>query len=103
LGSLHLVNELLSVWEHRLDRELVVRGEELPVEKIRDLAPIHRPQLRPDRDLQLGGDAVRMHSTDANHWGTRGSDQGETATPDLPLERCSTNLGDDVPEIKKNE
>ena len=59
LGTLDLVDDLLSVRQARLDDELVLGGEELPVEEVRERAAVHRQELRPGDDAHLVADASR--------------------------------------------
>ena len=42
LGALDLVDDLLAVGERGLDDQLVVGGEEFPVEEVGKLAPVDR-------------------------------------------------------------
>src|SRR5258705_4160286 len=67
LRALELVDDLLSVRQPSFDDQLVLGGEKLPVEKVREGAAIHRQELRPGDDTHLVADATRQNSTDANH------------------------------------
>ena len=58
-GALDLVDDRLAVGQAGLDDQLVVGGEEFPVEEVGELAAVDRQQLRPGRDPQLLGDASR--------------------------------------------
>src|SRR5204863_9124580 len=67
LRPFDFVDDILAARQLCLDEQVIVGRQEFPVEKIRDLASIHGPDLRTWLDAQFGGDAVRIYSTDANH------------------------------------
>ena len=67
LGALDLENELLTLGGGELEHELLVRGEELPVEKVLELAPIHRAQRGAGDNAELGCDGVWKDARDFDH------------------------------------
>ena len=58
-GALDLVDDLLALGRPRLDDELVVGREELPIEEVGERAAVHRQELRPGDDAHLVADASR--------------------------------------------
>ena len=67
-GTFDLVDDLFAVGQPRLDDQLVVRREELPVEEVGELAPVDRERARsPARSPTLRAMLPSCTPFDANH------------------------------------
>ena len=66
-GALDVVLDELSIGESRRDEELLLSGEEFPIEEISELAAVDGEELGPGNDAQLLGDAAVDDTTDSNH------------------------------------
>src|SRR6185503_11354196 len=87
IGALDVGDEIAPIGQPSLDDERLVRGEELPVEKVVERTAVHREQLGGRHNADLVGDAAWCDATDANH--EPGCVQeGETALCGLPLWAC---------------
>ena len=67
LGSLDIVFELFPSRLPHMQQELIVGGEELPVEEIVYCPPVNREQHGADLETQLGSEGVRGDCSDLEH------------------------------------
>lgn len=84
VGAFDVEGDLFPARQAGLDRERVVRREELPVEEVGELPPVHRMELGARDDAQFLGDGVRENAADANHVGYPCA-KGKIGKRDLPL------------------
>ncbi len=74
LGTLHVVLDLLTRRQPRPQHELVIGGEELPIEKILEVSVVDREELRSGDETEGGAQRIGRHRLHANHcWPPRGS------------------------------
>ena len=88
VGSLDVEGDRLAIGESALDRQLVVRRQELPIEEVGELAPVHRVELGAGHDPHGTGDRIGKDAADADHGGYSCA-RGKIAWRDLPPARCS--------------
>ena len=59
--------DLLAVGLADVQQERLLRGEELPVEEVLELAPVDREELGAHLQAELLGDRRRLHRGDLDH------------------------------------
>ncbi len=67
LGALYVVLDLLPRWQLRPQHEAVVCGEELPVEKVLEVAIVDRNELGPGDETEGSAQGIGRHRLHTNH------------------------------------
>ncbi len=102
-GAFDLVDDRLAVGEADRDLEFIVGGQELPVEKIIDVAPVDGEDLRSGHDLEFVSNAIGSDACDADHGLTRderGKDADATSRQrDLPPTQDDPPKSADLKEL----
>ena len=66
-GTLDVEFDFLAVRLPHVQQHLLLRGEELPIEKILELAPVDRKQLGAFPEAKLVGNRIRLYCGDPDH------------------------------------